>query len=173
MILRAAAALAVSTLVACGASKPGVTPLVVHGRFDAYGDYDNTPPSPPVVAYTDDVKIYYGMAPDGFAASDRDLQVETGYGHRVIGTVRVVRSEGDCTRGIFRKRDVIDAMRVAAFQRGGNAVIYATSNVSDDPVDVCAEIDGRADYGGGWIVVLGAPPASETPPATAASWTAL
>jgi hypothetical protein len=173
MYLRAAAAaLAASTLAAC-ATQSLVTPLVVHGRFDAYGDYDATPPSRPTVEYTDDVSIFYGMAPDGFAAGDRDLRVEAGYGHRVIGTVRVVRTEGDCSKGVFRKRDVIDAMRVAAFQRGGNAVIYATSNVSDEPTDVCAELDGRLDFGGGWIVVLGDAPAPEAPPATAASWTAL
>jgi hypothetical protein len=165
----AAAALALASSVVACVPPPLVTPLVVRGRFDAYGDYDASRAVEPAVEYTDDIKIFYGTAPDGFSAGERDLKVADGYGHRVLGTVRVVRSEGVCAKGIFRKRDVIDAMRVAAFERGGNAVIYATSNVSDEPSNVCGEVAGRADYGGGWIVLLGEPEAAEAPPATTAS----
>jgi hypothetical protein len=154
-LLAAGAAL----LAACSA------PLQVRGRFDTYGDVDAGGSAPAVSA--EPVKVYYGTAPAGFTLRDNELKVEDGFAHRILGTVRVVWDKGNCDQGSFSKKDVVEAMRRTARERGGNAVIYASSHISDEPRYVCGEIWGKDDYGGGWVVVLAATAAPVPAPAAA------
>jgi hypothetical protein len=158
-LLAAGAAL----LAACSA------PLQVRGRFDTYGDVDAGGSAPAVSA--EPVKVYYGTAPAGFTLRDNELKVEDGFAHRILGTVRVVWDAGNCDHGGFSKKDVVEAMRRTAKERGGNAVIYASSHISDEPRYVCGEVWGKDDYGGGWVVVLAetAPAAPVPAPAPAAA----
>ena len=77
----------------------------------------------------------------------------------------------------YTKKDVVANLRQAAMERGGNAVIYVHSAVTDDgELDAtCRAIDDDDALAAGWIVVLDAespatPPAPPAPaPAPAAT----
>jgi hypothetical protein len=133
------------------------------GRFDGYGDIDKQPLATPRVATAEDIKVFYGTAPEGFSLRDNELKVEGGFDHQILGTI-VVQWNEDGKRcdwpPLFTKRDVIAQMRVSAHQQGGTAVIYAHSAIPDspDPDAICSGIaENKASLGNGWVVVLGGP----------------
>ena len=157
------------SLTAC-ATGPMPGAMTARGRFDNYGDVDAHAASGPAVASPDQVKVFYGTAPAGFTLRENELKVEPGFNHRIVGTVHAVWNAGACWEGEFTKKDVIAVLRSTAQQAGGNAVIYATSAVSDSTEHVCDEIQGKGgDFGSGWVVVVdpnAAPaPATTAPPA--------
>jgi hypothetical protein len=148
-----ALSLAVAALSGCAA------PL--RSRFDGYGNVDAAPGAARSVGAAAQVQVFYGTAPDGFSLRDNELKVEGGHGHRILGTVQVLRDEGHCGVSRRTKQEVITTLREVAHANGGNAVIYAASRISAHatPGQVCDEIEDHLDIGSGWVVVLGAPPA--------------
>jgi hypothetical protein len=153
----------VASAAGCGASSRTMA------RFDRYGDVDKQAVATPRVAAVAEVKVYYGMAPEGFSLRDNELKAEAGYDHQILGPVVVYWNEHGPTcneEPELTKRDVIAQLRTTAYQQGGNAVIYALSEIPDDPdKDLCWEVEGsKWPLGRGWVVVAGArTPAPATP----------
>jgi hypothetical protein len=143
-------ALALAALSSCSG------PL--RSRFDGYGNVDAVRDDGPSVGSAGQVQVFYGTAPAGFSLRDNELEVEDGHNHRILGTVQVLRDES-CVGSRRTKKDVIATLREVSYANGGNAVIYATSRISEqpEPGTVCDEIGDHPDIGGGWVVVLGEP----------------
>jgi hypothetical protein len=164
--------LALPLLLATGLSACAMT---MRTRFDRYGNVDSQEEPRQAVATPADVEVFYGTSPGGFSLRDNELKVEAGYHHRILGTAVVVQAGGKCGKGDAAKKDVIDQLRQAAFERGGNAVIYAISYLSDEPVDEdCKVVRARGSLGSGWVVLVDhdaepdAPPVAPAAPAPAA-----
>ncbi len=145
-------------------------PLKLKPRFDRSGVYDPNVKATPIVASPDDVKIFYGTSPPGFTLKENELAVEASFSHQILGTIKVEYVEGFCFKGGGTKADVIHYMQRAAFENGGNAVIYAHSALPDvqpKQDEVCKPYDEQ-NFGTGWVVVLkdpalGAAPAPAAP----------
>ena len=161
-----------SLLIATTAGSLGCAAYVpARTRFDAYGDYDAPRTTTAIVATAADVKVYYGTAPAGFTLRDHELDVEPGFGHRVLGTVKLSDNDGKCLykeywsdeqspTGRYDKQHVITQLRTRARDAGGNAIIYVASEVTDDgdAAWTCAAVARGDDLGSAWVVVLGDAP---------------
>jgi hypothetical protein len=161
-----------------------VPPPATRGRFDAYGEYDPDRRVSASVVKAVDVRVFYGTAPAGFSLRDNELTVEPGFGHRILGTVRVEwTGERACWgyRDTYDKRTTmpvtkpkaIEQMKAIAASQGGDAIIYVSSRISDEPLDgeVCSLLrEGhRGDLAAGWVVALVAQPAATEPAAASAT----
>ena len=149
---RVAAALAVGLgLTACNLS------VIMRGTFEPVGEIGALPSGGEPLE-PEEVRVFAATAPDGFTLRDNELEVEEGYGHRVLGIVRAIYRRGNCLHGgPTSSRDVYSVLQEAAAAEGADAVIYATSRIPPDatPTDIC-QADG--DYGQGWAVLLGSAP---------------
>lgn len=151
----------IAVALSCGL---GACAMSTQTRFDRYGAINGAHPRAPIVAVPADVQVFYGTGPAGFALHDGELRVEPGFHHEILGVLRVLKDDGNCALGGLSKQDVIDQLQAAARDRGGDAVVYAASTLSDSTSasDRCRAIDGKDDLGSGWIVVLGAAQADAT-----------
>ena len=139
-------------------------PMHTKTRFDTIGEYHGQTKATPITASPEEVKIFYGTSPPGFSLKENELKVEPGYGHRILGTVKVVWESGSCgDGGKLTKADVISKLRESAHANGANAVIYVHSAPDESPS--CRQDDET--FGAGWAVVLSdaAPAAPPAPPA--------
>jgi hypothetical protein len=146
-------------LVGCNAIK-------MHAELTPVGALDLPRSQVPIVPSAADVQVFYSSAPAGFTLRNNELQVETGYGHRIVGIIKLQRDQGGRTCTLIQ-RDAMEALRQGAYLNGGNAVVYATSTLgqADNPT-ACMQAAKISDFGSGWAVVLSAAP-SATPDATA------
>ena len=153
MRLSIALALVSTTVLTAGCA----TPLSTRARFDTYGEYGSAQKAEPTAAGPDQVRVFMGTAPDGFSLRENELKVEPGFGHRILGRVRVVYKTGYCWDGGATQRDVVAQMKAEAYQHGGDAIIYALSAIETSPTpgELCQSIRDRDDLGAGWVVVLG------------------
>ncbi|MEO0461435.1 MAG: hypothetical protein AAF219_11375 [Myxococcota bacterium] len=138
------------TQSACGAAQ-------LDSHFQAYGELGAAKPSGPSVAAAEDVRVFMGMAPDGFSLRENELTVEEGYGHEVLGRVFATRGLGLCDVGDISPELVGEALRSAAFPTGANAVIYAQSDVAESAsgAEQCQIIRNNGGrVGSGWAVQL-------------------
>ncbi len=164
-------------LLSLAAGSIGCGPAVFSStRFDAYGEYDASRTSAPIVATPQDVRVFYGTGPDGFSLRENELKAEPGFGHRILGTVKLVDIDGACAindyapseTGLtpasltFDKKHVVTELRTKAREAGGNAIIYVHSEVPDvaDGQQTCAAVKRGEALGSAWVVVLGAAPAA-------------
>jgi hypothetical protein len=150
--------LLVAMLAGCGET--------LRARFEAFGNIDAARSAGPAVSSAGDVEVFYATAPAGFSLRDNELTVEPGHNHRILGSVRVLRSPGPCASTEFTKRDVLEHMRTGAFDNGGNAVVYAQSRIADDatPEERCNAFEGELEVGAGWVVVVVEPDDAELTP---------
>ena len=102
-----------------------------------------------------EVKIYFGPVA-GFSLNEDELSVEKGFGHTVVGYIKVVYDKGMCDASEADKNTVVQKLQQAAFAHGANAVVYAHSNLGENPgfFDVCKYMNKREGYGHGWAVIL-------------------
>lgn len=119
----------------------------------------------------DQVKVFYGKAPDGFALLDAELIVEQGYQHRILGAVKVIRQSGRCTETALARPHVIAQLRLAAYRAGANAVIYAELSERATEAERCKAV--ASSFGSGWAVILRDPPAKPSAPSREETETAL
>jgi len=172
--LRASLAFVACSVVA--ACAPPLWGSYGKGRFDATGEYHDGARAVPVVAKPEDVRVFYGSAPDGFTLRDNELRVEPGYTHRIVGTAKVIPGPVHCDHeaddtanpGGYGKRQVLAQLRTTAYENGGNAIIYAESYVANNPSprdganrrERCDALKRYGRYGSAWVVVLGDAPAA-------------
>ena len=167
--LAVAAALLPVALAGCAALKP---------KFIPVGDYGSseTDAKAPVTSAAE-VKTFEDL-PAGFALQDKEgyeeyneeLVVEKGFGHKVLGYIKVDYPDvGMCDTAV-RKETVLQLLRQGAFSHGGNAVVAAHSNLGDHAGwsmfwNPCKYMGERGGYGNGWAVLLEGqpqPPSSGT-----------
>jgi hypothetical protein len=138
------------------------------GRFTPFGEIgaEGATAPQPIVASPDKVRLFYASAPAGFALESGMPVVMAGYSHRILGGVRAVTDGGDCDLGSPSKDEVLKALRVEAWERGANAVIYALSRLSEDAtyLERCSRVNQLTFYGHGVAVVLQDEPAGEPKP---------
>jgi hypothetical protein len=149
----------------------GCSGLSLQARYDAYGVYGaKSAVAEKRAKSADEVAVFIGTSPEGFTLRDNELAVESGYDHQILGQVKVIRDGGLCDVGVTNKDGVIKAIQRKAWDVGGSAVVYAHSELPDDPTygEACRILANAKDFGGGWVVVLGAndaDPTQTTPPA--------
>jgi hypothetical protein len=126
-------------------------------RFVPAGEYvsgqqTNASPS---VGSPKEIKVFYGPV-EGFTLNEDELMVEKGFNHRILGYIKIVYDKGMCDSGKADKNTVIQALQQSAFSHGANAVLYAHSNLTENPDfwDVCNYMNKKEGYGHGWAVIV-------------------
>ena len=144
-------------------------------RFRRVGIEGATPPPASGVAVADAVAVYNNTSPKGFSLAENELTVEEGYDHKIMGFVEVWYKDGTCEAGDgtnYSRTTIIRALKERAFQEGGNSVIYADAQITEDLGDDCdhyLEFKKRGvwqrPWGHGWVVFVAKSSATGTPPA--------
>jgi hypothetical protein len=138
-------------------------------RYERYGDVDAAPDAPHLVPSPAAVRVLSGTAPPGFYLRGGVIGVAPGSSHRVLGTVAIDYEHPPCndTRFLKTRDDLIGALRQAAYERGGNAVIFATIAIAEGakPDEVCETLRGQRRVASGWVAVVADEPAAVEPQA--------
>lgn len=144
----------VSVLVAVALS--GCSGIAVRGEFTPIGVYGESANATPAVSSPQQIKVYYKSAPDGFTLTNNQVEVLDGYDHEILGDISVVYDKGFCDMGQVTQAQVMQRLQQAAYKRGANAVVFATSQVSKNPTvsAVCSVVQQGGEFGHGWAVRL-------------------
>jgi hypothetical protein len=160
-------------------------PLRVKTYYEPVGRLGSgQPTSTPIVDTWRDVGVYMRSAPRGFTLTDNEVAVEAGFGHRVLGFLRVTYDTGYCDLGELGQKDLIRSLQERGHTAGANAVIYVQTLWTEGTTGIgrCTGVERNPTYASGWAVVAAdegsaaAEAAAESPtptaePATPASGT--
>lgn len=154
----------VALLAGAGCS---MRPMTLTSKYQAIGRYGGGQPGGHRVPASA-VEVFVQAAPEGFTLEKNELSVLAGYDHKVLGTVRVVTEGGFCDISSVAMKDAVALLQAETAARGGNAVIYVESKLSDPSTE--SERCNRGSYGpdnhfaAGWAVIR----STGTAPAVAA-----
>ena len=106
----------------------------------------------PVRAAEDDgdVKLFVETAPEGFAWTAGQPEVQVGYNHIMLGHIELYLEDGLCRADghhALSRRQVFARLKRRAEREGGNAVIYVTTEALDEATDDCARLESRKQAG--------------------------
>ena len=149
-------------------SVSGCSAMTLQSKYRAIGQYGTPQAAGPKVS-PDQVQVFMQSSPPGFTLEKNELTVVEGFDHRVLGVVKVQSKGGYCDISDVGMKDVVALLQSETAARGGNAVIYAESTLSD-PSSTQERCDPKSygvrnHFGVGWAVVLGAGPAPAAKPA--------
>jgi hypothetical protein len=139
----------------------------IKAEFTPIGIVGNGSAAATIVASASEVQVFYASSPAGFSLRENELTVEPGYGHRILGIVKLqLRQNGACW---LTQKDALSSLQRGAYLSGANAVVYATSPLAQTANETsCLNAAQESNFGSGWAVVLGSSaPAAPAAPAPA------
>lgn len=148
--------LLLAALVLLAGAASGCSSISVRGAFTPVGVYGQSQDATRSLDSVEDVKVYYKSAPDGFTLTNNEVEVEDGYGHTILGDIKVIYESGFCDQGHIDQATIIRIMQETAHEKGANAVIFANSKLSQNPTRsrVCGVAKQGGTFGWGWAVRL-------------------
>ena len=144
--------------------------MTLKPKFIPVGDYGSEETKvTPSVSSPAQIRIIEGLPAgfswedkEGYAEYNEELVVEKGFGHTILGYIKVDYPDvGICDTAVS-KETVMRELRQGAFSHGANAVVDAHSNVGDHAGwsmfwNPCKYMGERGGYGHGWAVLLEEP----------------
>jgi hypothetical protein len=102
-----------------------------------------------------DAQLIVQSAPPGFSLRENGLKVEPGYGHRIVGVLKV-REAHSGARSLLQ-RDALTSLRRGAFSNAANAVVDAYTPLAQEEQEgtACRRARAAADFGSGWALPPG------------------
>ena len=142
--------------------------LKVQAKYKEVGEIGSIENVVRAVDKPEDVRLFYANSPAGFSLKENELKVEDGFEHRILGTISIRYKDGHCIKmdqfSENPRNDFFQLMRQKAFEKGANALIYVSSELSgdDDREEFKKLCNSRAysgtqmelSYASGWAVVV-------------------
>lgn len=148
-------------LTGCMTLKPKFIPAGDYGSEETHAAPSVN--SPAQIQIVEGLPVGFSLEDkEGYAEYNEELVVEKGFGHKVLGYIKVdFPNVGICTTDVAKKT-VMQELRQGAFSHGANAVVDAHSNVGDHDwwtrfINPCKYMGERGGYGHGWAVLLEEP----------------